>query len=1008
MDFAGFDFRNNADGAGFPGDPAGNIAVRPSTALYSASQGYGFSGSLVGASFANPVDGRLGGYILISSSGVSFRIDVPNGAYDIRLALGSSTAATTGLRITYGSGTSDFIELGNTTTGTASNVDAAGNVVSDSAWAASPATVRVTVTNNRLLINRAVTANNNAYLKHFSYRAVPGPLQPTTISSDDSLVTVAATGTTTAGSSTVALATPTIGLFEGMYVNGPAIPAGTTIATVGAPINAVGSISTVNKVSTVTIPSTPDIYPGMFVAGNGIPAGYYVGSVGARDANGAITSFTLSNYVGVTDGSGVSIAISGKDSVLGAATSIILSSGTGVTALPNGALTFGFIPTLEEKNPQGKIIGPLQFPVGSVANLAVLSSDGTPNPYLGIKVVNSVPCLAYLGLPFPGTATTYTFSISQTDNSGVFTGSPYVTSFTMPVTLAPTKPTDNSLLGKISTKAFVLRKQILDKQAVTKWPGYRRQAFYPSGDVLVNSLSGLLAALQSFSAQAAANRWFRIRCTNAFLAQAADWNTSPANNTGFSVNFLPESGGGCLIENDAGQNVLIRGNTYTGPQRGVHYRGLTFCNTNTESMRMDYSSAKALAVVMTTGCKFGYLFDPNFSEADYANPNSPSFIQPNAQNGIRIVGAADQLSVLDCVFFGTRVGISAAGCRVAEIGWNSWLMSSDDYMELTTIKVGSYVITPFQGMPDISDQDCYVHIHNNSGFHSVDNPDSYGYNPVTGVFAGPHGDGVQVIPFYAPASRLWIVFEGNSLLNNLTKYITDTAHNGTIKNLTSRQFMINNAEARTMGVYLNNVGMNATLRGLDFGGGGDGYAEYNTMLPAPVLPPTITSSQGILMGVFNTTTGRSRCRKNITGFNGNETVAKNFAYEDEYKVLLDGTSSKAAVEAVLTGPFNPDGDSSGRLTYAYGTDTSTTTDNAHRKGIWPALIPKVDAGAQFLSNRLRPGDSDTLKSAEAATLVAVTDAQPTGAIPGVVSLRWNSGSGETGAQVGSDVSFTVQ
>ena len=930
MAFTGFDFRNNTDGTGFPGDPTGNTAVRPSTALYSASQGYGFSGSLVGASFSNPADGRLGGYILISSSGVSFRIDVPNGAYDIRLALGASTAAPTGLRITYGSGANDFIEITGSTSGSASNVDAVGNVVSDSSWAVSPATVRVTVNNNRLLINRAITANNNAYLKHFSFQPVPGPLQPVTISSDDSLVTVATTGTTTAGSATVASIPNAVGIFVGMYAQGTAIPAGVTVTDVVA-----------------------------------------------------------------------------KSAVNGSTTGVTLSSGSGVTALANGPLIFGFIPTLEEKNPQGKIIGPLQFLVGSVANLAVLSQDGTPNPYLGIKVINGVPCLAYLGLPFPGTAPNYTFDISQTDTSGNFTGSPYVTTFTMPVTFAPTKPTDNSLLGKISTKAFLLRKQILDKQATTKWPGYKGQAFYPGGDVLVNSLSGLLAALRTFSGLAAANRWFRIKCTNAFLAQAADWSTSPAPNTGFSVNFLPESGGGCRIENDAGQNVLIRGATYTSSQRGVHYDGMSFCNTTTINVRMDYSSTKPMTVAIFTRCKYGYLFDPNYSEASYADPNSPSFILPNAQNGVQLVGAADQLSMLDCVFFGTRVGITAAGTRVVDIGWNTWIMSSDDCMELATVLVGGYVTTPFYGLTDISDQDCYVHIHNNSCYHGVDNPDSYGYNSA-GAFAGPHGDFVQVIPFKATASRLWVVFEGNDLLNNLTKYITDTANNGTTKNFCSRQFMINNAEARTMGVYINNVGLNATLRGLDFGGGGEGYGEYNTMLPAPILPPTITSNQGILMGVFNTTTGRSRCRKNITGFNGNETISKNFAYEDEYKVLLDGTSSKAAVEAVLTGPFNPDGDSSGRLSFAYGTDNSTTTDNAHRKGIWPALVPKVDAGAQSLRNRVRPGTSDTLTSAEAATLVYVTEAQPIGAIPGVVSFRWNSGAGETGTQAGSDVTLTVQ
>lgn len=941
MAFTGFDFRNNADGTGFTADPAGHTAVRPNTAVYSTAQGYGFNSGVVGASFASPNDPRLAGQITLSSSSQNFRADVPNGTYDVLIALGSTVAVTTGARVTYGGGANDYFEIdGSVQSGSANNyssLDAQSNAVSDVSWVSTPVLRRVTVNNNRFVITRNNTTAHSAYLKHFSFQPVASPLGPVKIGADDGINIVNTTGDTTAGSAAVANIPAVAGLFVGMSVTGPAIPAGATIADMAA--------------------------------------------------KNASTSTT---------------------------TSLTLSTGTGVTALTGGALAIAWAPKLYEKSPANKIIGPV-FVANGASNLAVTLADGvTLDPYLKIRTINGQPMLAYTGTPFPGTAGAYTFYIVQTDTSGNFTGSPYKTTVTLPVTFAPTKPVDGSFLSKISTPAFLMRKTILDKQAATRWPGHKGQTFN-GGDALVNSLAGLFSQAAAFATSAGANKWFRIRCTNAATGgTAADWATAYSN-TSFVASFQPENGGGLVIENDAGQNVRFDGSIYTGPQRGFQWRGLTFASISSIGMRIDYSDSKPLIVLRVQGCKFGYLWNPAYSESNYANDLAKS------QNGVQIVGGADQATIVDNTFFGTRVGCVVEGTRVAEYGFNVFLRSNNDCMETQTTTDGK-VNTVYQGAGSLADQDCYFWVHDNICYDHVDDPQIYPFNP-DGSWSSPHGDFIQHIPpsnyrDVYPAftgSRLWIVCENNILLNNITQYVTNTVNTSdTNKYMCSRQFNISNYVPRTNGVFINNIGLNAAGRGIDLGGAGETYTEYNTMFGAPVLPPGVINDPGILVGnitgpagaeAYIQKTGKHRSRKNILGDNSEATPIFGLASEDDIiaKMGPGGPSPATA----FTGPFSAASDGTGKLTFPV-LDGSSIAPNAEKASIWAALKPLGDAGAQQVVGRLLPGDAGALSSTQAATLTAISEAQIAGVLSGLLSLRWNNGAGETGNQAGSDVTFTAQ
>lgn len=943
MAFTGFDFRHTqSGGTAFPTDPAGCTSVLDG-ATYAAggTPGYVAGGGYPSAyiDVNNAPDGRLGGAHSSSSIGIQFKVDVPNGDYDIRIAAASTVAATQCARVYFGGGASDFIDITSNVSGTATNVptgsqmDATGAILTNANWISSQGTVRVTVKDGAgLRIGK--NTSGALQLRHFAYQAVTAPLKDTTLDTDETGVKISTTGTTAAGSNAVSgLASP-VGIAVGMTVTGPAIPAGVTVAAIGA-----------------------------------------------------------------------------QDASTGAITSLTLSTGTGVLAATGGALRFGYAPGLYEKQAFDKLIAPITVAVGGgqVANLAVQQADGTAHPHIGVKLADPMrtgtptPWLYHTTKTFPGTATTHTFKIVQTDTSGVYSGSPYTTTFTLPVTLAPSKPT-TGFYSMISTGAWLLRSTILSKFSAGLWKGYRGQAITASA--VATSFLDLSNKMTTFAAQAGGGKWFSI-----LLDAAGDWTTS-LNGNGLSYDFKPWEGGGLIIA-PATLPPLMKGGLYTRNQRGVQYQGLTWTGgiqeTGGGSIRLDADLTKPLTIVHFEKCKFGALWDSANTDASVALKTDNSYGSPFV--AIKVLRGADQVSGYNNEFFGCADAFQIHAARLISARWNTFRrIYGDNY----PIAPGGLTYPYTEAGVATAVPDNYWDIGDNISYASMDNPSTYVI--ANGSLGAPHPDFIQIRNIDASGGEttqndVWLLEENNITHSNVVNYATNDG--GTTRYDVSRQFNIHTGPASVRSVVINNVGASMLIRGMDDTNVVDGYSEYNTMAGAARMPPSgpSGSTQFASLPLATVATGgkpgRKRIRKNIVA-NGNFGPALGSASEDNVFVNWSGAAPYPGT--ALTGPFRAEtGDTtSTRQIYDFPADALTSAAKDVRKATWATFRPIVDAGAQFVRSRINPGESDTLTAVEAASLEAVTDSRPLGVQPGIVSLRWNNGAGETGAQAGSDVTFSVQ
>lgn len=180
MTFTGFNFRQTlafvTDGAS---DVWAGITSSDYLAVGSGGTGYGWTGSA--PSGGNNVninatnDPRIAGLSSIAS-GNTYRIDVANGIYDVRIGVlrNTTTPASINVKLKVGAGTTTGVDQFIITAASAGidrehPMDAQGNVVPKVSWATGNQTLRVTVTQGFFTLSLGTTASA---ISHFAYQLV--------------------------------------------------------------------------------------------------------------------------------------------------------------------------------------------------------------------------------------------------------------------------------------------------------------------------------------------------------------------------------------------------------------------------------------------------------------------------------------------------------------------------------------------------------------------------------------------------------------------------------------------------------------------------------------------------------------------------------------------------------------------------------------------------------------------------------------------------------------------
>lgn len=198
-------------------------------AAYNSTDGHGWaSGGQSGAANNGAMpDDRLAGHVLITSGSAYYRVDYPNGDYIAYVAaghVGTSARATVGVNDL----SLDSVSAIDPT----SVVDAGNNVITVDAWAASNggqgggAGVPITITDGILYVYKDAFA---AYPRVVWLVPVSTPPADAVIPTDDQGIVVTTTGNTTSGSHNIASLGDVAGVYAGMNVKGPGIPAGATV-----------------------------------------------------------------------------------------------------------------------------------------------------------------------------------------------------------------------------------------------------------------------------------------------------------------------------------------------------------------------------------------------------------------------------------------------------------------------------------------------------------------------------------------------------------------------------------------------------------------------------------------------------------------------------------------------------------------------------------------------------------------------------------------------------------
>lgn len=1013
MAFTGFDFRQTAT---FVTDPAG-MSYANNQIIYNpvanGGLGWGWTNNtaIFGTNKSNTLDPRIAGWQWWNAGYTVFRADLPNGLYDFRIGIQSGS-----FKMVDGNNYSTILNYANLAGANNQVWDATATARTWAAWPTDNALVRARVTQGYIQFQGPTSPF--LVLQHFSYQPVSGqPLVDVQLT-DDTGMFFRTNANTVNGSNNISF-TPQFTFNGNINANGAAnavanTPAGIYGATIPTGIENAQQIFSANGIF------APNVYTSIAYAGsqgaNTMALSY--GWNGNGILGGTNTTFFTSKWRSGWCFYGDGLPQSGAvmtEQDFGDSSKLDVRAIANTTS-GNVYVTAGRI-YLYEKSPPGKLIGKIICSTGP-QNFTIYEADGTtPNQYIRIRNILNDVWLEYSNTYFPGTSDSYTFKIAQTDSSGIYSGSPHVTTITLPVILAPDKPTDGSILAKISTPAYLLRKKVVDFINANKWPGYRNQTF--ANTATVYSLTDLFNTMSTFSNQAlAANNggWYKIMIGTNGLE---DWNTAYSN--GPYINFLPEKGGGCLVQYAPGTAPYIYGSIYTSNMRGVHWDGIQFLQTfRMQDINTGPPFNKTISVLHFTNCGFGW----------YANPaNDPANYETDWNNNrfnVALYISGDmhqQLTVSNSVFKGCSDCFLSPNVWLFEVDHCDVQLCNDDFIrsgQLSPTSPGVQFLPNTANVQADGRCDNYLWIHDNVIRNCQDFPETWINSGQEAYF--PHADHNQQQTQTFPNCPIQYRVMENELETMQTHkaFQLRNQSNGHVGWI-GRQFVIQSDIGPQYNVYINNVIGVTDLRGLETGCGVN-YCEYNTFLGAASMPPSSANTKITSISTYVARTNPMRGSHCIAKLRKNISPVANGVYRDlNYPVIYLEDNVKAGFEGTKGTGFDPSLYMSGnfyadpietvqltgRVVYDLPTDNGSQLIADYRRYVFDIARPKVDAGAQCTTVRILANTTHVIQGDDASTMSISTYKHVPAVVNGAITISVANTANNTNTSVTANIASVV-
>lgn len=405
-------------------------------------------------------------------------------------------------------------------------------------------------------------------------------------------------------------------------------------------------------------------------------------------------------------------AVGGEDVLDGVR---VAPTGTNASA-HYGNMKSAEVTTIYAQQPEGEIIGYIEAVNG--ATNYVISGGGLAS-YVELQSVvdyNGVTRTAIVckDTRIPDTATA-TLDVRQETTSETKT-----TSFSWTLVPAPGRPTDNSILGRLSTQTWLKRKTIHDV-AATAWQGVPEDPTYAS-DELVSTLSDLADELNNLSTTGDASTYHRIRL------QSGDY-------TGNEVVSAKQLPGGVVIEPDDGATVTFNGQLRFNNFNGLHIRNLTISanisgGSYAPQFRFDdpgtsdgYSHRVAI-----TNVKVGKLHTSGTQHSDMGTTPQNA----NIYTSIFFFYHGESLYIEDADHYGQSVGYSINGVRAVYIKNLRERASLGDFIKISK----AYEASSTHGL--LTDDNVYVWIEGRTTHEQLD---------YTGFSTAAHQDTHQISAF---------------------------------------------------------------------------------------------------------------------------------------------------------------------------------------------------------------------------------------------------------------------
>lgn len=299
--------------------------------------------------------------------------------------------------------------------------------------------------------------------------------------------------------------------------------------------------------------------------------------------------------------------------------------------------------TFYARQPQGKRMARLSVASGP-PEAAAFTLGGTLASYFALATIEGAVWLVASANRLPDDATG-TLTITQTDTSGNFTGSPYTTTFStadssIAIVSSQERPTDTSVLGLVRTETYLVHKRVIDK-AATAFQGYSGTVF--ESDVAVNNDTELGTAIGNALSTAANGRRQRIRLRGTGVVYSAS--------RFINGDFTGGGTGVLVIEDDAGHSPIITGVWQSNGVRGLHIRDVHYQAPNPSG------TDQFLCLYPPTGAVYSTVFMERVRMD--CSPNTAGHAVP-----VRCEGG-ESVVIRDCVFINAYDSIRFQNLHIA-------------------------------------------------------------------------------------------------------------------------------------------------------------------------------------------------------------------------------------------------------------------------------------------------------------------------------------------------------